>query len=142
MELRHIVLKIILIIIFFFLSFSYFYIKSGLAARPVWSDFCPDGLENAEYKEIQWYWPEGTKSTQAIYNYWAQRRVEFEKGLAECDSLDGGLNNSCYEELRKRQNFVSEQYYKNIHQKQISNQIWRDDHDKGSRPIMINIFMK
>lgn len=110
--------------------------------RPQWTEFCPKGLENAEYKEIQWFWPEGTKSTQAIYNYWAQRRVEFNRGLAECDSIQGGVNNSCYDELRKRQLFVTEQYDKDIQQKQISNQVWRDIHDKGSSPIMINIFMK
>ena len=39
------------------------------AARPKWTDFCPRGLENSEYKEIQNFWPDGTKSTQAIYNY-------------------------------------------------------------------------
>ena len=36
------------------------------AARPKWTDFCPRGLENSEYKEIQNYWPDGTKSTQVI----------------------------------------------------------------------------
>lgn len=115
---------------------------SAVSNRPVWKDFCPRGLENAEYKEIKSFWPEGTKSTQEIYNYWAKRREEFNKNLAECDSIKGGFNNSCYEELRKRQLFVTEQYNKDIQQKQISNQIWRDIHDKGSSPIMINIFMK
>ena len=110
--------------------------------RPDWEDFCPKGLENAEYKEVQWFWPEGTKSTQEIYNYWAQRREEFKKNLAECDQIQSGLNSICYEALIERKLFVNEQYNKDIKQKQISNQIWRDDHDKGSRPIMINIFMK
>lgn len=131
--------KLILLAVFFaFLSQC---VKAEVS-RPLWTEFCPKGLENAEYKEIQWFWPEGTKSTQAIYNYWAQRRVEFNRGLAECDSIQGGVNNSCYDELRKRQLFVTEQYDKDIQQKQISNQVWRDIHDKGSSPIMINIFMK
>lgn len=114
----------------------------GAQRPPVWEDFCPKGLENAEYKEIQWFWPEGTKSTQAIYNYWAKRREEFKAGLAECDGIEGGVNYSCYETLKERQLFVNEQYNKDIKQKQITNQIWLDDHDKGSKPIMINIFMK
>ena len=131
------------VVILLFL-FSIFFNQSVNAEsiRPQWKDLCPKGLENAEYKEIQWYWPEGTKSTQSIYNYWADRREEFEQNLAECDSIQGGVNNSCYNELRKRQLFVTEQYNKDIQQKQISNQIWRDIHDKGSSPIMINIFMK
>ena len=138
MELRQNILRLILIIAFLCSGNAY----SKTLSRPVWSDFCLKVLEDAEYKEIQWYWPEGTKSTQSIYNYWAQRRIEFEKGLSECDSLQGGLNNTCYEELKKRQNFVSDQYKKDIQQKQISNQIWRDIHDKGSSPFMINIFVK
>lgn len=112
------------------------------ASRPTWSHFCPKGLENAEYKEIQSFWPEGTRSTQEIYNYWAQRRVEFEKSLAECDALGGGHNNSCYQILRDRQLFFNDQYRRDIQQNQIKNQIWRDIHDKGSSPIMINIFFK
>ncbi len=110
--------------------------------RPMWKDFCPKGLENAEYKEIQWFWPESTKATQSIYNYWAARREEFEKGLAECDTMQEDFNGICYDELKKRQIFVTEQYNKDIRQKQISNQIWRDIHDKGSSPIMINIFQR
>lgn len=111
-------------------------------ARPKWTDFCPRGLENSEYKEIQNFWPDGTKSTQAIYNYWAERRKEFERDLAKCDELNGGPNNSCYTLLKERQLFVNEQYRRDIQQKQITNQVWRDIHDKGSSPIMINIFSR
>ncbi len=130
-------------LIFLLYGINLLFVPVFAAQRPpVWEDFCPKGLENAEYKEIQWFWPEGTKSTQAIYNYWAIRREEFKKGLAECEEIQGGVNNSCYETLKERQLFVNEQYNKDIKQKQITNQIWVDDHDKGSRPIMINIFMK
>ena len=110
--------------------------------RPQWKDFCPKGLETAEYKEIQQFWPDGTKSTQAIYNYWAERRKEFERDLAKCDALGAGSNSSCYMLLKERQLFFNEQYQRDIQQKQISNQIWRDIHDKGSSPIMINIFSR
>lgn len=130
------------IIIFLFFITMNFLPVSGAQRYPVWEDFCPKGLENAEYKEIQWYWPEGTKSTQSIYNYWAQRRQEFERGLAECKQLDSDLNESCYNNLRERQLFVTEQYNKDIKQKQITDQIWLDSHDKGSKPFMINIFMR
>ncbi len=133
--------KRLLIICFIMINLSCTSVFGG-QGRPVWEDFCPKGLENAEYKEIQWFWPEGTKSTQEIYNYWAQRRTEFKNNLSECDAIEGGVNNSCYETLKERQLFVNEQYNKDIKQKQITNQIWVDDHDKGSKPIMINIFMK
>ena len=67
---------------------------------------------------------------------------EFEKDLAKCDSLDAESNNSCYVLLKERQLFFNEQYQREIQQKQISNQVWRDIHDKGSSPIMINIFSR
>ena len=126
----------------YLLHYSPLQAEAAGGRRPVWTDFCPKGLENAEYKEIQWFWPEGTKSTQSIYNYWAERRVEFEQNLAECDELNGGPDNSCYNALRARQTFVHEQYNRDVKQKQITEQIWKDAHDKGSRPVMINIFVK
>lgn len=131
-----------LIFVFQFANAENLPLLAAAASRPVWKDFCPKGLEKAEYKEIKWFWPEGTKSTQAIYNYWAERRKDFEAGLAECDTMQNELNSMCYETLREHQLFVNEQYSRNIQQKQITNQIWRDTHDKGSSPIIINIFMK
>ncbi len=130
-----------LILLIGFIAFSAMCVEAH-GVRPQWTDFCPRGLETAEYKEIQQFWPDGTKSTQAIYNYWAERRKEFEKDLAKCDSLDAESNSSCYVLLKERQLFFNEQYQREIQQKQISNQVWRDIHDKGSSPIMINIFSR
>ncbi len=112
----------------------------NINSRPLWRDICPDGLEDASYKEIRWFWPEGTKSTQAIYNYWSDRRHEFYESLKQCDTLHGGYQNTCYQNLRNRQMFYNDQYKRDIQKQQISQQIWRDIHDKGSSPIMINIF--
>lgn len=107
-----------------------------------WEDFCPAGLENAQYKEIKWFWPEGTKATQEIYNYWANRRTEFLNSLYMCDiqySIDQG---ACYATLKHRQTFYNEQYKKGVQQQQITRQDWRDTHEKGSSPFMINIFQR
>ncbi len=49
--------------------------------RPKWEDYSPAGLRNANYREIQWYWPVETKATQETYNYWAKRRKEFHEEL-------------------------------------------------------------
>lgn len=109
---------------------------------PMWIDFCPDGLENAEYKEIKWFWPEGTKSTQEIYNYWANRRKEFQTALFKCNLMDEGSQAGCYAGLKRRQLFFNEQYKRDIQQQQITRQDWRDNHEKGSSPFMINIFQR
>lgn len=109
---------------------------------PRWDDFCPDGLETAEYKEIQWFWPEGTKSTQEIYNYWANRRQEFEKALKQCNSMDDIYKEKCYDGLRRRQKFFNDQYKRDIQLQQVTRQDWRDMHEKGSSPYMINIFQR
>ena len=120
---------------------------SGLACfaevvAPRWDDFCPDGLENAEYKEIQWFWPEGTKSTQEIYNYWANRRKEFDFALSQCRAMDNEYQEKCYDGLRRRQKFFNDQYKRDIQFQQVTRQDWRDLHEKGSSPYMINIFQR
>ena len=80
-------------------------------ARPKWTDFCPRGLENSEYKEIQNFWPDGTKSTQAIYNYWAERRASFESYLKSCNALaDDASKSACYSELRKSEEQKNDLY--------------------------------
>lgn len=107
-----------------------------------WEDFCPAGLENAKYKEIQWFWPEGSKATQEIYNYWANRRIEFKEDLYKCNMQNPVGKTACYEDLKQRQKFYNDQYKKGVHQQQITRQDWRDTHEKGSSPFMINIFQK
>ena len=107
-----------------------------------WKDFCPTGLENAQYKEIKWFWPEGSKATQEIYNYWADRRTEFQISLNKCNEQNSLGRTTCYETLKQQQKFYNEQYKKGVQQQQITRQDWRDIHEKGSSPFMINIFQK
>ncbi len=109
---------------------------------PMWTDFCPAGLENAEYKEIKWFLPDGSKSTQEIYNYWANRRKEFQATLVKCGALNYIGQRECYAELKRNQLFYNEQYKRGIYQQQITRQDWRDNHEKGSSPVMIHIFRK
>ena len=100
------------------------------------------GLENAKYKEIQWFWPEGSKATQEIYNYWAERRVDFNTALQKCNAQNSVVKSACYDELKQRQKFYNDQYKKGVQQQQITRQDWRDTHEKGSSPFMINIFQR
>ncbi len=129
------------IILFSMLGFSGLACFAEIVA-PRWDDFCPDGLENAEYKEIQWFWPEGTKSTQEIYNYWANRRSEFNTALRQCNAMDNVYKEKCYDGLRRRQKFFNDQYKRDIQLQQVTRQDWRDLHEKGSSPYMINIFQR
>jgi len=109
--------------------------------RPVWEDNCPQGLHNAEYKEIQWYWPEGTRATQEIYNYWAQRRVEFNDALAQCDFMADDFKEACYESVRSKQAVDNELYRLRIENKKIRSQVWRDT-NKMTNSVMFNILTK
>ena len=129
------------IILFSILTFSGLACFAEIVA-PRWDDFCPDGLENAEYKEIQWFWPEGSKSTQEIYNYWANRRKEFNTALRQCNAMDNVYKEKCYDGLRRRQKFFNDQYKRDIQLQQVTRQDWRDLHEKGSSPYMINIFQR
>lgn len=106
--------------------------------RPVWEDNCPVGLHNAVYKEIQWYWPDSTKATQEIYNYWAKRREEFQDGLVKCDFLADEFKTACYENLRSKQTVDNELYWMNIENKKISSQVWKDT-NKISNCVMFNL---
>lgn len=110
--------------------------------RPQWKDICPSGLENAEYKEIQQFWPEGTKDTQEIYNYWAKRRLDFEEELVKCDFLSEELRNGCYENLKYKHNYNVEFYNDIVRNKSINNQIRKDTQRRMSNPIMINVFSR
>lgn len=129
------------IILFSILAFSGLACFAEIVA-PRWDDFCPDGLENVEYKEIQWFWPEGSKSTQEIYNYWANRRKEFNTALRQCNAMDNDYKEKCYDGLRRRQKFFNDQYKRDIQLQQVTRQDWRDLHEKGSSPYMINIFQR
>lgn len=106
--------------------------------RPVWSQFCPLGMENAIYKDIKWFWPDGTRATQEIYNYWANRRAEFEADEAECDKITLEFRGACYQSLISKQSISTELYDKDVQNKKISNQVWKDT-NRVTNSIMINI---
>ena len=55
---------------------------------------------------------------------------------------DEGSQAGCYAGLKRRQLFFNEQYKRDIQQQQITRQDWRDNHEKGSSPFMINIFQR
>ena len=79
---------------------------------PKWTDFCETGYENAVYKNkddifniFNYVKSERTKS-----NYWAERRVSFEKYLKSCNALDNEAKDTCYTELKNSENQKNELY--------------------------------
>lgn len=126
------------LVMFIFLSGT---ASAGILGRPQWKDICPEGLENAQYNEIQWFWPESTKATQDIYNYWAKRRVEFENAVVECDFMFSPFKENCYENLKSQQLLDNELYNNRIQHKIIRKQAWKDDR-KIINPIMIDLLAK
>ena len=79
---------------------------------PKWTDFCETGYENAVYKNkddifniFNYVKSERTKS-----NYWAERRVSFEKYLKSCNALDNEAKDTCYTELKNSENQNNELY--------------------------------
>jgi hypothetical protein len=106
--------------------------------RPVWEDVCPQGLHDAVYRDIRWFWPDNTKATQEIYNYWAIRRTEFENSLAVCDTVEESLRSGCYSAMQSKQLSDNEIYKDKLETKKITSQIWRDN-NKISNPIMFNL---
>lgn len=109
--------------------------------RPVWNDYCPEGLRDAQYKDVQWFWPEGTRESQEIYNYWAQRRNEFYDGLVKCDLMAEDFREVCYSNLRSKQAMDNELYIQKLENKKMSSQIWRDT-TKISSPVMFKLLSR
>ena len=79
---------------------------------PKWTDFCETGYENAVYKNkddifniFNYVKSERTKS-----NYWAERRVSFEKYLKSCNALDNEAKDTCYTELKNSEHQKNELY--------------------------------
>ena len=110
--------------------------------RPVWQELCPQGLENAQYKDIKWFWPDGTKATQEIYNYWAKRRADFEDSLAECEFMTDEFKSACYANVKSKQLFDTELYNTDKQKKQISRQVGKESFYKNTSSIMIDILPK
>lgn len=69
---------------------------------PQWSDFCEAGYENAVYKDSHDIFNifSFVKSERVKKNYWAERRVSFEKYLKTCENLDSSAKSACYANLR------------------------------------------
>jgi len=62
--------------------------------EPQWSEFCPPNYQNAVFRK-------GNKpGMYTENNYWAVRRVQFEKGKRECRTYtDIQTQNACYQRL-------------------------------------------
>lgn len=79
---------------------------------PKWSEFCEQGYENAKLKDkenilniINFVDAERTKS-----NYWAERRINFEKAIEHCKTLSEDTKAFCYEGVRKNETEHNEMY--------------------------------
>ncbi len=89
---------------------------------PKWEEFCESGYENAKHSEkenilniFSFVDAERTKS-----NYWAERRANFEKSVAHCNTLDDYKKSMCYKSLRSNEierNEMYEQQRKQINYK-------------------------
>lgn len=80
---------------------------------PKWTDFCETGYENAVYKDSNDVFNIFTyvKTERAKTNYWAERRVSFEKYLKSCNSLsDKESQATCYAELKKSETEKNDLY--------------------------------
>ena len=90
-------MKKILAILSFLLPLSVFAIDDFGLKAPQWKDFAPSAF--VDVKE-----PRGFGKLNVTAKYWFDRRVSFERSLAECKSLDEHeARFSCYEELKIKQ---------------------------------------
>ena len=136
-------MKQFLIIIISLFTFSYSAVYAvDLNYNPMrlrWKDFCPDGWQDAEYKEIKWYWPYSVRQTQEELNFWALKRDEFEEQINKCDNLLDEFKGQCYWTVKSKfrndfEDHKLEEEAKKIFNKGIDDNIYRNP-----RPIMINI---
>ena len=56
--------------------------KAASVLEPQWAEFCPPLYENAVFKHAK----ENSKRNMEN-NYWALRKVKFEKSIAECKAI-------------------------------------------------------
>lgn len=106
--------------------------------RPVWNEFCPIGYCNAESKEIKWYWIYAVKEEQAQENYWAMRRVQFERDIKNCDNYPENERNICYERLRSQQNVTTQQYILD-EQKRKANEQMIMNFTRAITPVQVDV---
>lgn len=111
----------------------------AVSARPKWKDLCPVGLENSEYKEIKWFWPYSVKETQEEINFWANKRVEFEERLNDCDVLLDSYKIKCYIDLQEKYASDFELHRFERNQKKITESIWKDFNYRGVKSFMIEL---
>lgn len=79
--------------------------------RPEWKDFCPFGLENIEGYNTQKSVIGTDKHWQIKeYNYWVDRKNDFNKDLQVCDEIKNNPENQtqCYNKLIARQNRLNQ----------------------------------
>lgn len=77
---------------------------SSETSRPKWEEFCESGYENANKTDRQDIFDvfSFVKAERAKKNYWASRRVSFQKYLNYCENIsDDNDRGACYSELRK-----------------------------------------
>ncbi len=79
---------------------------------PKWTEFCEMGYENAVYKDSNDIFNifSFVKSERVKKNYWAERRVSFEKYLKSCNSLNDDAKSACYDKLRTIENEKNDLY--------------------------------
>lgn len=79
---------------------------------PQWKDFCPSAF--VDVKE-----PGVLSKFNVVGNYWYQRRVDFEKGLEECQAKESYDDTfSCYEALKVQQFKENTDYNARVEAKQ------------------------
>lgn len=85
---------------------------SSKVEAPKWEEFCESGYENAKIREkknilnvINVIDAEQTKS-----NYWAERRLNFEKAIEHCNTLTEDEKAFCYEGVRNAEKERNEMY--------------------------------
>ncbi len=85
---------------------------SSTLEAPKWEEFCESGYENAQKREkknilnvINVVDAEQTKS-----NYWAERRLNFEKAVEHCNTLTEDEKAFCYEGVRNAEKERNEMY--------------------------------
>lgn len=90
----------------------------ALPEVPKWSDFCEAGYENAQFSEkqnilnvINFVDAERTKS-----NYWAERRINFEKAIEHCNTLTDDKRAFCYDGVRRSENERNDIYQQQMKQ--------------------------
>lgn len=87
---------------------------------PKWEEFCESGYENAKLTEkenilnlINFVDAERTKS-----NYWAERKINFQKAVEHCNTLTDEKRTFCYDGIRKSEKERNEMY--ELQRKQIN----------------------